>query len=474
MEFPYGKASLAILLLALTSGLVLGISRLNEAKQDRPDLVFAIFSKEHAEAYLPVIRQFEKERGVTIQLQVVDQKALQSRLQSAIQAGAETPDMVEMISGSLGYFTSGPADDVGFIDLNEQVRKTGLGDRLIQSRFAMWSDRGHQFALPHDVHPTMLAYRADLVEKLGIDVSELTTWDKFAEVGRRITKDTNGDGVPDRYMIDLMIDGGDMLRMLIAQRGGEIFDKQGRVAFDDGDAATDVIEWYVKQTTGPTRTAFSAGWGQTLAKTLSDGLVLFYVCPDWRTFQFQVDVPSVGGRMKLMPLPAWEPGGLRTSTWGGTGMAFTKQVRERGKFDLAWDLAMRLYYDPKELGPRFAATNILPPLKEAFDLPELKRPRPFYENQPIGEMYAKLAPQVPPTPSSPWETLASSKILEAYTLSAQYYEAHGDVRLRDTIRDELKRAADEVRERMDHNYLYFEDQPGHKGQVAMAADGGKR
>ena len=460
MEFPYGKAALAILALALGTGLLLGYARLREARHERPDLVFATFTKEHAEAYRPVIAAFEKERGVKVQLQVVDQRALQGRLQAAFQAGSETPDMVELISGSLGFFTSGPPGDVGFVDIADRVRESGLGDKLIQSRFAMWSDRGHQYALPHDVHPTMLAYRADLVEKLGIDVNELTTWDGFAEVGRRVTKDTSGDGVPDRYMIDLPVDSGDLLRMFIAQHGGQIFDEQGTVAFD-AEASVDVIEWYVKQCFGPNRIAFSAGWGQTLAKSLSDGLVLFYVCPDWRTRQFQMDVPSVGGRMKLMPLPAWEPGGRRTSTWGGTGMAFTKQVRDRGKFDLAWDLAMRLYYDPKELGPRFAATNILPPLKSAFDLPELKRPRPFYNGQPIGELYARLAPQVPPTPSSPYETLAGAKLLEAYTRSAQYYEKNGEGGLRDVIRAELKRAAEEVRERMDHNKLY-----------TAAADGG--
>ena len=453
MEFPYGKAALAILVVALGTGLLLGRARLGEATRDRPDLVFATFTKEHAEAYRPVIAQFEKERGVHVQLQVVDQRALQGRLQSAFQAGAETPDMVELISGSLGYFTSGPPTDVGFIDIGDRVRETGLADKLIQSRFAMWSDRGHQYALPHDVHPAMLAYRGDLIDKLGIDVSELTTWDKFAEVGRRITKDADGDGSPDRYMIDLPVDSGDLLRMFVAQRGGQIFNEQGHVTFDS-EASVDVLEWYVKQTFGPDRIAFSAGWGQTLAKTISDGLVLFYVCPDWRTAQFQMDVPSVGGRMRLMPLPAWEPGGLRTSTWGGTGMAFTKQVERRGKLDLAWDLAMRLYYDPKELGPRFAATNILPPLKEAFELPELKRPRPFYGGEPIGALYAALAPQVPPTPSSPYESLAGAKLLEAYTRSAQYYEKNGEGGLREVIRSELKRAADEVRQRMEHNKLY--------------------
>ena len=117
-----------------------------------------------------------------------------------------------------------------------------------------------------------------------------------------------------------------------------------------------------------------------------DGLCLFYICPDWRTNQFQMDVSGVEGKMSLMPLPAWESGGIRTSTWGGTGLAFTKQSKN---FDLAWKLAMHLYYDPQQLGPRFAATNILPPLKAAWNQPQFGEPRAFYSGVRLGRVYAQ-------------------------------------------------------------------------------------
>src|SRR3712207_7661431 len=49
------------------------------------------------------------------------------------------------------------------------------------------------------------------------------------------------------------------------------------------------------------RVAFPAGWGQNLAKAMIDGLVLFIICPDWRTMQFEIDVPSLKGKLGLMP-----------------------------------------------------------------------------------------------------------------------------------------------------------------------------
>lgn len=454
MHFAYGNAAFCIFVLALLSGA--GIMALEHgAESDRPDLVFATFSKEHAQAYQPVIAAFEKARDVRIQIQVVDQRALQGRLQSAMQVGADVPDMVELLAGTMGFFTRGPVEDVGFVDLTERVHRAGLEKSLVASRFGLWSTRGHIFALPHDVHPVMLAYRRDLVEQLGIDVNALKTWDDFVETGRRITQDHDGDGVIDHYMLDLP-SGADgwAMRLLILQRGAQMFDSQGRVAFDDPIVA-DTLCWYVRQTQGQTRISFPCGWGQGLANAMLDGLVLFYFTPDWRTRQFEMDVPGLAGKLALMPLPAWEPGGRQTSTWGGTGLAITRQCKD---VDLAWDLAMHLYYNAKELGPRFANTNILPPLRAAWTLPEFRRPSDFFSGIELGSAYARLAPDVPEEFTTAYTLSAEGKLSEAFANIALHYRQHGENGLRAYADAELKRCADRIRRLMDRNVFLAEAQ----------------
>lgn len=455
MEFPYGKAPLAILILAIIAGVGLLLSGTTRHTAERPDLIFATFTKEHAAVYTPAIAEFEKKHNVRIQLQVVDQRALQGRLQSAMAVGAEVPDMVELLGDTMGIFTRGELEDVGFIDLTERVKSTGLYESVVTSRFAQWSSRGRIFALPHDVHPTMLCYRRDLVEQLGIDVTRLTTWDEFCRVGREVvTKDFDGDGVKDRYMIDLPVGEPWALRLLLLQRGVGMFDESGDAMFDD-ERAVDVVTWYVKQTQGKDRISFACGWGQNLSKSILDGLCLFYIAPDWRTLQFQMDVPQAAGKMALMPLPAWEPGGIRTSTWGATGLAFTKECRN---YELAWKLAMYLYYDPPQLGPRFREMNILPPLKEAWQQPEIDEPRPFYSNNRLGRVYADLAPDVPATYVSAYMQMTEGKLLEALANSALYYNQHGEQGLHEYVRGELKRCADRVRTIVNRNVFLKEDQ----------------
>jgi arabinosaccharide transport system substrate-binding protein len=351
------------------------------------------------------------------------------------------PDLSEVFAGSLGFFTRGPVEDIGLLDLTDRLHADGLTERLVQSRLTLWSTRGRVYALPHDVHPVMLAYRRDLVEALGIDVSKLDTWEKFVEVGRQVSRDLDGDGIIDRYMLDMRYDGNWALQLLMFQRGGQVFDPQGEVAFATEDNAQ-LIRWYLEQTRGPHRIGYECGWGQPVVKAMTDGLVLFHWAPDWRSWIFADEAPALSGKMALMPLPAWTPGGRRTSTWGGTGLMIMKQTRHP---DLAWELAKYLYFDTAELGQRFLATNILPPLKDAWNLPEFATPFPYYSNQRVGQMYAALAPQAPPVYSSSVDDAGRLGLDRAFNRSAEYYARHGEDGLLEKIRAELAEAAEGVR-----------------------------
>ncbi|HEY4013048.1 MAG TPA: extracellular solute-binding protein [Polyangiaceae bacterium] len=446
-KFPYGKAPFWLLVIAIvaTSLRVASAAR----HEDRADLVLVTFSGVHYETYKRSLPEFERKRGVRVQLQFANAVALQSRLQNSMLAGADVPDMAELIEGSLSFFTRGPKSDIGLLDLTDRIHDAGLDQKLVPSRLTLWSSDRRIYALPHDVHPVMLAYRRDLVEALGIDVRELDTWDKFVEAGRRITKDVDGDGTIDRYMMDLSYDGSWGIDGLLSQRGGQLFDADGRIAFNN-DLTVEVIEWLLRQTFGPQRIAYDADAsiqsGQSLIKAMTDGLVLFVWTPDWRSRVFEEQAPHLKGKMALMPLPAWAKGERRTTVWGGTGLVIARQSAHP---DLAWDLANYLYFDPAQVGERFKGTGIIPVMKDAWSMPELDAPDPYYSNQPIGRLYTELAPSTPPKYLTAYTYITELKLYEAYTRSLEYYKQHGEDGLTQKVREELSRAEAYVRLRVE-------------------------
>lgn len=68
-----------------------------------------------------------------------DFQSFEARLQSAIVADTDVPDLAEIPEGTLGFFTRGPEQDFGFMDLTDRVQKDGLDHRVVEARYATGS-----------------------------------------------------------------------------------------------------------------------------------------------------------------------------------------------------------------------------------------------------------------------------------------------------------------------------------------------
>jgi arabinosaccharide transport system substrate-binding protein len=450
-RLPIGPAPTLLLVLLILSSGWLATHPSERAVDLPPDgtlLRVWVFARTHYDAYRDILPEFERAHpSVKVDLQLVHSRAVTSRMQAAFWADLDVPDLVETEISSVGMFWRGPVEEIGFVDITDRLKETGLYDRIVQTRFAPWSTRGRIFGLPHDVHPVMLACRSDLFAEEGVDPNDLDTWDRFIEAGRRVTRDIDGDGTIDRYMIELSDNNASNLEVLLFQRNGGYFDVQGKLTMDDQTALATLL-WYVPLVAGPGRIGNSLGDGQILTQQVEAGYLLCFICPDWRTRFFENDIPRVAGKMALMPLPAVKPGQRRTSTWGGTMIGITKRSPNK---DLAWELAVHLYYATAPFNKRFRQTNIIPPIRDAWGQPSLDEPREYWSGQPIGRLFVDLADQTPPQYSSPYAPMAKAKLGEAITECVIYYRAHGDKGFAEFAEDMLRTKADEVRKLMRRN-----------------------
>jgi len=399
-------------------------------------LEFWTFSKGHSEIYKQKLRAWNREKDPKVNLSLLSNEALQQRMLASFLSDTPAADLIEVERNFVPQAFTGPIEDVGFVDLTDRLKEDGIYDQLNGPSFAPWTSRGRIFGLPHDVHPMMLAYRADVFEEAGIDLTKVQTWDEFAQAVRPLVGDRNGDGIRD-YVISIWASGAfrDQIEALLLQAGGALFDEHDQMQVNtevNARVLATLVSWMV----GPGRIAVDAPEFDPQGNQMRlDGRVLAALMPDWLGGVWQMDLPALSGKIKLMPLPAWEPGGRRTSVWGGTMLGITKTTED---FESTWSFAKYLYLSEEVAKGLYHENFIISPVKAMWDRPFYDEPVEYFSGQPVGRLYIQLAPQVPLRTSSPFNTYAKDRVANALFLLKEYALANEKYE-RDDLIDEAHR-----------------------------------
>src|SRR5688572_3897408 len=174
---------------------------------------FWVFSPPNIAHYRGVLDEWNAAHpDAPITVVPVHYQALERRLVAAFTAGAPVADLVETEIFAMSRAFTGRLEDVGFVDLTDSLRREGLFEQINAPPFGPWPTRGRTFGIPHDVHPCLLGYRADLVEAAGIDVSTVETWEDFRHVLGPLIRDLDGDGRPDRYLLNFWQNNRDLIK----------------------------------------------------------------------------------------------------------------------------------------------------------------------------------------------------------------------------------------------------------------------
>jgi len=436
-----------IALLAVVSGVVVLVMPVRRS----PGLELWMFSPEHASMYKPATQAWKEQTGQPVNISVIGIPALSRRVMGGFFAGVETSDLVECERQMVGPMFAGPLESVGFVDLTDRIEAEGLMGRINPPSFTPWTTRGRIFGLPHDVHPVLLAYRSDIIEAAGIDVSQIETWADFERVLRPLMTDKNGDGQPDRYLLSFWETHLDSLEVLLLQGGGAMFTMDGECVLGserNAELLAEVLSWCLgeRRFCADINEWTNAGHAQTI-----EGYALAFLMPDWMCGIWMEQMPQLSGKVKLMPMPAFEPGGLRTSVRGGSMMGIPKTSED---VEAAWSFARDLYLSP-ELSRRLFETNgIITPVKEHWSLPFFDEPQAFFSGQATGRLFIEQAPNVPARPASPYYRTALLRLQDAAVGVAEKARSTGKSTPEELLpltREALEQAQASVERQMERN-----------------------
>ena len=448
--------------------------------QGEADMEVWVFDTKHMRTYNALMQanvdtEFDPDKSPLPEVRAINLgSALSRRVLSAFWADTPVGDVLEVERMHAAQYFAAPLESVGLVDLTDRLKEEGIMDEIVAASFSLWTTRGRIFGIPHDVHPVMIAYRSDIIEQeTGQDaetfMAQIETWDDFERVMRPLVKDTDGDGRNDRYPINVWPTNSSQLEVFMLQNGGGTFKLNPQTGVAelalDSDANAEVLARIVSWCVGPDRIAIDAPeWDPAGNKMRLEGRVLCSIMPDWLIGVWITDMPDMSGKVRLMKMPAWRPGGLRTSVWGGTMLSVPKSTED---FETAWRITKRLYLSVEHAEQLFKNVHIISPVIKFWEEDFYHEENPYFGGQRTGTMYIELAHDVPHRVSSPFQGAAMNRAQQAMLYLYEYAqdnEVYSREQLLPKAQEFLKRAQERVEWEMDRKVLIKRDNERYMNQ----------
>ncbi|MGD0464057.1 MAG: extracellular solute-binding protein [Tepidisphaeraceae bacterium] len=470
MRFSLGKPILVLSLAAAISAVAVW----RHPVPPRADLVLWTFDQTDARTYrdrfpdahgrlMPSLaEQFQQQFGPRVRISLIGELGENIRLASALmsQADAQTPDLCEIEIHSIGQFLRPPCDDVGLLPLNDFLEKSGWGRRIVASRFAPWSKTDPRtgqriiYGVPADVHPVTITYRKDLFEEAGVDLEAAKTWDEFQDRCLSFQRYWAAHGHRDRRAIALSTGGPDEIVEMLLQRHINLIDRAEKLHFTEAKLLETAI-FYAQLLAGPRAIGADVSSGVGWTEDLARGNVCAVCTPDWKAGYIRQFSPELSGKVRMMPLPKFEPSDAPTSTSGGTMIGICRTCPHP---EQAWKLLEFLCLSPQANQARIAAgDDILPAIPDYWNAPVYHQRDPFFAGpsgtgggQDVGDLYIRLARQIPERFVTPY-TFQAELVLVAVLHRAEEYLASGGRTdgLSQPCAEWLAEAQDELQRRID-------------------------
>lgn len=379
-----------ILLVCLATMLVTGMVSAQETVQ----LTFWTFVDAHADYFLDRAAEFnELNPDINLQLEpvVLPYQEMHDQLLIALQTGIGAPDLVDIEITPFHRYLREP---IRLLDLSDIIEPHK--DGIIAARLTPYQTNGVQYGVPTHLGAFVTYYNTEIFDEAGVDYNNIPLWSDYIEAGKRITRDTNGDGIIDRWMT--MMDGGGWFQWfaMIQQRESGEFDQDGNVILDapvNIEALQLLHDMVYKHQIAFTGTGVHDAVAYQM---INAGEVASLWMPQWYTIRYTEFMPDLHGKVAIRPLPAWEPGGRRSAMGGGTGTAITDQIDPK-KIPVAKAFLehAKLTYDANvKIWTEFGFD---PFRHDVFSDPRLAQPLPYFNNEVVFnvilDVHDELAPQ---------------------------------------------------------------------------------
>jgi multiple sugar transport system substrate-binding protein len=299
---------------------------------------------------------------------------------TAIATGANLPDVMAVDMDYLGKFTQvGGLEDLEAAPCDARAFAPQLVHFALESAVGFG---GKLRAIPADIGPGALFYRADLIARAGLTEADLTRdWASYIEAGRRL-KSTTGI-----YLLASAID----LKDIVIRAG--LSDGQGLYFDDAGHPQVESARFVLAFTLA--RAARRAGidarvkaWSSEWAEGFRRDRVASQMMGSWLAGHLKNWIaPATAGLWRSAPLP-----GGAFASWGGSYWAIPARAEHKA---LAWEFIRALSLGRAQQLEAFRRLDAFPALVAAQQDDYLAQPIAFLGGQAARLQWRDASMRIP-------------------------------------------------------------------------------
>lgn len=222
-------SKLRLIPLALVVALALGAVGMGLA-QDSTELSLWVFVDRHGLYMQNQAKRWNEaqpDRPINLTYEQIDYTQMHDNLLASLLVGVGAPDLADVEISKFATFTKG---DEMFYPLNEVIDPYRAD--IIETRLAPYTANGNNYGIDYHLGAFIMYYNTALLEEVGVDVNSLKTWDDYIEAGQKVTRDTDGDGEIDVYMMSVETTGPFSARGPMLMLGGGAYNADGEIILE--------------------------------------------------------------------------------------------------------------------------------------------------------------------------------------------------------------------------------------------------
>lgn len=310
-----------------------------------------------------------------------------SKFRVTLAGQSNIPDLVALNYNIATYFP----------DADQFVNLLTLGAGDIKNEYLNWkwnlatTSDGRLVALPMDIGPTVLFYRADLFRQAGLPTdpnavaARLDSWDAYIQAGQQLQSALHGKS----YMFD---DIDTVFEQIMSQSPFEYFDRADNYIGNQShvkrawDYATRVAQLGLSAKAVVGTTEWDAA--------LNNGAVASFVGASWMESYLIQRAQATAGQWRITQAP----GGAGNN--GGSYLAITKaSAHPREAYEV-----MKWLLSPSHQVQTFLSNKLFPSTPTSYADPRMYRPDAFLGGQQTTRVFSQAAEQIKLNYLGPYST----------------------------------------------------------------------